>query len=66
MNIVSFSGGKDSMAVSLLLKEQGIEYQPVHCDTGWEHKLTEEYIEYANEKVFGGSLKILKSKEVYL
>jgi 3'-phosphoadenosine 5'-phosphosulfate sulfotransferase (PAPS reductase)/FAD synthetase len=33
----SISGGKDSAAMSLFLKEQGIEHRRVFFDTGWEH-----------------------------
>jgi len=35
--LVSVSGGKDSTAAALFLKEMGIPFQAVHCDTGWEH-----------------------------
>jgi len=42
--IASISGGKDSAAMSLWLKEQGIEHRRVFADTGWEHPLTYEYL----------------------
>jgi len=42
--VASISGGKDSTALCLHLKEQGIEYRTVHMDTGWEHPDTDSYI----------------------
>lgn len=42
---VSVSGGKDSTALAALLKEQGVPYQAVFADTGWEHPSTYEYLE---------------------
>jgi 3'-phosphoadenosine 5'-phosphosulfate sulfotransferase (PAPS reductase)/FAD synthetase len=42
--IVSVSGGKDSAAASLHLRELGIEHTRVFADTGWEHDVTYEYL----------------------
>lgn len=42
--VASVSGGKDSAALCLWLKEQGIEHRRVFADTGWEHELTYEYL----------------------
>jgi 3'-phosphoadenosine 5'-phosphosulfate sulfotransferase (PAPS reductase)/FAD synthetase len=44
--VASVSGGKDSTALSLFLKEQEIEHRRVFADTGWEHPSTVEHIEY--------------------
>lgn len=52
MNIVSISGGKDSLAQWLLAREAGINYQPVFADTGHEHPQTMEYLNYL-ENVLG-------------
>ena len=41
---VGFSGGKDSLAVCLFLKENNISFVPVFANTGWEHEQTYEYI----------------------
>ena len=60
--VVSFSGGKDSTALILHLKEQGIEHQTVFCDTGWEHQITTDYIEYINETILNGELITLVHK----
>lgn len=42
--VASISGGKDSAAMSLYLKEQGIEHDRVFMDTGWEHPATYEFL----------------------
>lgn len=42
--VVSVSGGKDSTAAALHLREQGIPYRAVHLDTGWEHPDTMRYV----------------------
>ena len=42
--VLSVSGGKDSAAASLYLREQGIEHTRVFADTGWEHPKTYEYL----------------------
>ena len=46
-NIVSVSGGKDSTATALLAVEQGIQNLSfVFADTGNEHQVTYDYIDY--------------------
>lgn len=42
--VASVSGGKDSAAMSLYLRELGIEHGRVFADTGWEHPRTYEYL----------------------
>jgi 3'-phosphoadenosine 5'-phosphosulfate sulfotransferase (PAPS reductase)/FAD synthetase len=42
--LASLSGGKDSAAMCLYLRELGVDFEPVFCDTGWEHPLTYEYL----------------------
>ena len=66
--VCSVSGGKDSTAMALWMKEQGLhETNPlffVFADTGWEHPELYEYIHhYLNEKVFDGELRTVKSKK---
>lgn len=56
IHIAAFSGGKDSTALLLWLREQGIQYTAVFCDTGWEHPMTYAYIEEINQRVLGGAL----------
>lgn len=51
--IVSVSGGKDSTAAALWLKEQSIPYRAVHNSTGWESGFTEEYLEHELPKHIG-------------
>lgn len=61
-NIVSISGGKDSLATALL----ALETQPfdsvhlVHADTGHEHPLTVDYIQYL-EMALDKDIKILRA-----
>jgi len=53
-NIVSISGGKDSAVTGLLAGErraQGLRF--VYADTGHEHPVTEQYVEYLSD-VFQG------------
>lgn len=42
--IASVSGGKDSTAMCLHLRELGIPYEPVFLDTGWENAETYRYL----------------------
>lgn len=42
--IASVSGGKDSTAMCLALREAGIDFDPVFLDTGWEHAETYQYL----------------------
>ena len=42
--IASVSGGKDSAAMCLHLREMGIEYRAVFMDTGWESNVTYDYL----------------------
>lgn len=58
--ILSCSGGKDSTAVGLYLKENGVSFTPVFCDTGWEHPLTYEYIK-SLDGVFGSEVLTVKN-----
>lgn len=44
--VLSLSGGKDSTAAGLYLREQGIPFVPVFNDTGWEHPTLYEHLDY--------------------
>lgn len=79
--IASVSGGKDSTAVILYLREKGMNFTPVFCDTGWEHPITYDYLNYLekaldvdivrvrNEKYFdvdeGGYVRMVKKDRFF-
>ncbi|NHI94827.1 MAG: 4Fe-4S dicluster domain-containing protein [Candidatus Lokiarchaeota archaeon] len=48
--LMSFSGGKDSLALLLLLIKSGIDFQLFFIDTGIEFKETVEYVNYIVRK----------------
>lgn len=51
-NIISVSGGKDSTALLLLAIERNAEnLQAVFADTGNEHQITYDYVQYLSENV---------------
>ncbi len=54
MNVINVSGGKDSTATLLLAKERLApdEMIAVFADTGNEHEITLQYIQYLSENVF--------------
>lgn len=58
-NITTFSGGKDSTAMRLLAFEQGIDVITIFCDTGNEHPLTYEYVDYIESKL--GPIRRIKA-----
>jgi len=62
IHCVQFSGGKDSTAVLLWMKEQGIKHRTVFCDTGWEHPVVYDYIREMNQKLSLG-VEWLRSRE---
>ena len=51
MTVLSLSGGKDSTAASLFLREQGIEHVRVFNDTGWEHQSLYDHLDYLEEQL---------------
>lgn len=51
--IASISGGKDSAAMSLHLRDQGIEHDRVFMDTGWESEKTYDYLRGELTRVLG-------------
>lgn len=44
--VVSLSTGKDSVALSLFLRELGIEHDRIFLDTKWEERAVYEHLEY--------------------
>jgi|GEM_PF-720963 len=49
--VVSFSGGKDSVATTLALREHEIEARHVFADTGWESEQTTDYVREIGQKL---------------
>lgn len=49
--ILSISGGKDSTACALALREAGLEYRMVFADTGWEAQETYKHIDVLMKKL---------------
>ena len=61
--IVSFSGGKDSLAALLWVIENITQkFETVFCDTGWESPVTYNYIQDISRQL-NLDLKMLKSKK---
>lgn len=56
--VASISGGKDSAALSLHLRELGIEHERVFMDTGWEHPATYEYLRGELTRALGPILEL--------
>ena len=50
--LLGFSGGKDSLATALMMVEEGVAFEAVFSDTGNEHPLTIEYIDWINNNIF--------------
>lgn len=73
--IVTFSGGKDSLAALLWIRNNFTKrFTAVFCDTGWEHPITYRYIEQVREKLefdlvtlrsrkFDGMIDLAKKKK---
>lgn len=49
--LASVSGGKDSTALMLALREARIPYRAVFADTGWEHDDVYRYLDVLRERV---------------
>lgn len=60
--IASVSGGKDSTAMCLHLREQGIPFRALHWNTGWEHPDTYRYLTDYLPEVLGVPIEI-RSRE---
>lgn len=51
--VASVSGGKDSTATALWLREQGLDFEAVFADTGWEADATYAYLDEVLQPVLG-------------
>jgi 3'-phosphoadenosine 5'-phosphosulfate sulfotransferase (PAPS reductase)/FAD synthetase len=61
LHILSVSGGKDSTATGLWLREQGIPFEAIHMATGWENAATDAYVRDVLPQVLGVPVTILES-----
>lgn len=51
--VVSISGGKDSTATAIYLRDLGIPARYVHMATGWEHPDTDRYVREVLPQIIG-------------
>jgi len=65
--VASVSGGKDSTAMAIWLKQQGVEEtNPIYwgyADTGWEHESVYRYIDETLIPYLGKNFRRVKSKK---
>ena len=64
VNVLSYSGGKDSTAMYLLLKELGIPGRVVFADTGWEHPATYRQVEMISQLTGGVPVEVVSLDSV--
>lgn len=65
LNVVQFSGGKDSTAMLLMMLEKNMPIDDIiFCDTGKEFPQVYEHIEKVN-KYIGGGITFLRAKKPY-
>ena len=62
IHVVSMSGGKDSTATALTAMELGYDFVGAFADTGNEHEITYEYIDYLERKL---GIKIYRVKSYF-
>ena len=58
--VASVSGGKDSTALLLVLKELEIPFRAVFADTGWEAPETYDYLEFLRSKI--GPIEVVRPR----
>jgi len=58
--VASVSGGKDSTALMLSLREAEVPFRAVFADTGWEARETYEYLDLLREKI--GPIDVVRPK----
>lgn len=59
--ILSVSGGKDSTAMMLAVREAGLPFRAVFADTGWEAPETYAYLDLLREKI--GPIDVVTAAE---
>ena len=62
--VASVSGGKDSTAMCLHLREEGLPFRAAFWDTGWEHAETYRYVREQLPDIIGCDIEIRSSEPV--
>jgi 3'-phosphoadenosine 5'-phosphosulfate sulfotransferase (PAPS reductase)/FAD synthetase len=65
LHICLISGGKDSQATAIFLKNHGIKSTHIFCDTGWEDETTYEFLKEFEEKL-GSEIITLKGERTFV
>jgi 3'-phosphoadenosine 5'-phosphosulfate sulfotransferase (PAPS reductase)/FAD synthetase len=61
--VVSISGGKDSTAASMLMRDLGVPvHSYLHLSTGWESETTEEYIQHLKSNVLTDAPFVIRGR----
>lgn len=63
--VANVSGGKDSTAMALFLMDLGLDFEPVFCDTGWEHEETYAYLDYLEKVVLKKPIRRLRNEKFF-
>lgn len=58
--VASVSGGKDSTALMLALREAGIPFRAVFADTGWEHRSVYSHLDVLRERI--GPIDVVRAE----
>jgi 3'-phosphoadenosine 5'-phosphosulfate sulfotransferase (PAPS reductase)/FAD synthetase len=63
--VANISGGKDSTAMALFFIENNLDFDPIFCDTGWEHEETYAYLDYLETVVLKKPIKRLRNEKYF-
>jgi 3'-phosphoadenosine 5'-phosphosulfate sulfotransferase (PAPS reductase)/FAD synthetase len=63
--VANISGGKDSTAMALFFIENDLSFDPIFCDTGWEHEETYAYLDYLETIVLKRPIKRLRNEKYF-
>lgn len=63
--VANVSGGKDSTAMALFLIDLGLDFEPIFCDTGWEHQDTYAYLDYLESVVLKKPIRRIRNERFF-